>query len=143
MELIDRIFLTVFARYRRKLGESELSAAWMRSVTKVAGFLILPVVAVTCILLIAMYLLTGAGTPADHKRWCTMTVIVSWLAMAFSLQARFNKYLNQPPILSLAESVADKHAVMWFRLACNGLFVALVVAGFVCHAAGLSARLGF
>ena len=143
MALIDQIFLTVFARYRRKLGESSVNSAWIRAVGKVSGFLIWPVAAVTCVLVISMYLLTGSGTPADHMRWGKVTTVVSWLAMAFLLQARFTKYLHDPPVLSPAESAGERYTVMWFHLTCIGVFVVLCAAGFALHAAGLGTRLGF
>lgn len=143
VELLDRIFLTIFARYRRKLGEPRVNSAWVRAVGKMTGFLILPTAALTFTLVIVVYLVNGSGTPADHMRWGKIAVIVGWLGLALLLQARFTKYLRMPPRLVLTESSQDRHAVFWFRAICVAIFLSICVAALLLGILGLGARLGF
>lgn len=142
MELIDRVFLTVFARYRWTMGESRVNSAWVRAVGKVTGFLILPAVALAFVLVILTYLLSGSGTPADHMRWGKITAIAGWLAIAFLLQARFTKFLRIPPPIA-QESHKDRRTVILFRAICVGLFLSICVVAVLLGAVGLRTRLGF
>jgi hypothetical protein len=143
VEMMDKIFLTMFARYRRQLGDSGLNAAWVRAVGKVSGFLILPMVAISLVAVISVYLATGWGTPADHMRWGKFGGGIGWLVVAFLLQARFSKYLQDLPTLPQQESPTARRLVLRFRVFCFGIFAATCATGFVLHEVGLSHVLGF
>lgn len=141
-EFIDRVFLTVFARYRRKLATSSGNSAWVRAVGKTTGFLILPLTAAVFVLIELVYLFTGWGTPADHLNWGKATSVATWLATAFLLQARFTKYLRDPPSLPAEESPSDRRIVLWFRVVSAGIFVAVCVTEFLLGGTGASEHLG-
>jgi hypothetical protein len=143
MALIDRIFVAVFANYRRTPSVSSINTAWIQAVSKVSGFLILPSAVIALGIIATMYLITGVGTTADHLRWGQIVTVVGWLGAAFVLQARFKKYLRAPPVLSPAELAKDRKVVFWFHATCISIFVVMCVAGYLLHAAGLARLIGF
>jgi hypothetical protein len=143
MDLIDRVFLALFARYRRKLGEPQVNVAWIRAVGKIAGFLILPTAALTFVLVVVTYLFNGLGSPTDHMRWGKIAASVGWLTIAILLQARFSKYLREPPLLSHEESAGDRRVILWFHTACIGFFLMTCAVAVILHVLGLASRLGF
>lgn len=143
VELTDRIFLTVFARYRRRLGDINLRWAWVRALGEVAGFLIPPVSVLAFVLIILAYALSGRGSPADHMRCGKATTVVIWLGIAFILQARFTRYLKDPPPLRVEESSEDRQALRTFHGICIGIFLAGCAAAVALNLLGEGSQLGF
>lgn len=142
-EVVDRIFLVVFGRYRRRLGDANLRWAWVRALGAVAGFLILPTAVLAFAIIISTYVLNGSGSPADHMRWGKLVTIVIWLGLAFTLQARFTRYLQNPPPLVRIESSKDRRALWMFRGACIGIFLVGCAVAVTLNLLGFGGKLGF
>jgi len=137
MNLIDRIFEILFARFRRQLGESRLDFAWRRAINAVAGLLVLPIVAETLLLTIIVYGLTGAGTAAQRTHTSGLFAVVTGLFIFASLMIRLRKFLSHPPRFPEAESADDRRYVFWFHVSAVAMFVFTCLLGFVLHAAGV------
>jgi hypothetical protein len=88
-ELIDWVFLTVFARYLRKMAAPTLNLAWVYGVSETASFLIPPTTAAVFAVIVSVYLFIGSGTPADHMSLGKATTVAAWLATACLPQAGF------------------------------------------------------
>jgi hypothetical protein len=136
MEILDRVFQVIFARYRRKLGESNLESAWRRATNRVSGYLVLPIAATAGALVLMMYAFTGAGTAAEHKRSVQMITVVAGVVVFYLLDQRFRKYLQTPPALPSVEARADTQLVFWFRVIAVGIFALTCLVGFFLHQAG-------
>lgn len=136
MEILDRVFQVVFARYRRKLGDSNLESAWRRATNRVSGYLVLPIAATAGALALIMHAFTGAGTPAEHKRLIQMITVVVGVVVFYLLDQRFRKYLPIPPTLPSVEARADTQLIFWFRVIAVGIFAVTCLVGFFLHQAG-------
>ena len=142
-ELTERIFITVFARCRRRLGDANIKWAWVRALGTIAGFLIPPASVVAFTLIIVAYALGGYGSLADHMRWGKATTVAIWLGIAFILQARFTRYLKDPPQLRVNESSEDRQALRRFHSICIGIFLAGCAAAVALNLLGEGSKLGF
>ena len=90
METLDAVFLVVFARYRRKVGDSKLTSAWVRASYTVSAYVSWPVAAATLVLVMITYTVSRTGTPMDHRRLGQITAVMMWLVIAFLLDRRFS-----------------------------------------------------
>jgi hypothetical protein len=133
---IDKVFQVVFARYRRKLGDSNLESAWRRATNRVSGYLILPVAVVTFVLIAVVHSYLGTDTPVEHKRTGEIVAGVAGVMIAYLLDRRFRRFLAFPPGLSSLEARTDTDLVIWFRAISVGIFVLTCVMGYLLHQAG-------
>jgi len=140
MEIIDKVFLVVFARYRRKVGDSDVSAAWRGASNKVTGFLVLPVAAFMVLIALTFYWIRGIEAPIDqHDKFVTQVgAVVIGLAIIALLERRFKKYLLSPPALTSEESRDERMLVIWFRAIAISSFVLVCLIGVFWRKAGVS-----
>jgi hypothetical protein len=136
METLDRVFQLVFARFRRKLGDSNFESAWRRATNRVSGYLVLPIAAGVVVLVLVMYAVIGTGTPVEHKRLGQIIAVVAGVVVSYLLDRRFRKYLLAPPALPPVEARIDTQLVFWFRVIAVALFVLTCLVGFFLHQAG-------
>lgn len=124
MGLIDRVFVVVFARYRRKTGDSDLESAWRTASFRVSGYLVLPIAALTVLSTLAIYSLKRLGEPIDRQGTLLTQVaaVVIGLLVTVLLDKRFKKYLLNLPELSTDESRAEKLLIVKFRVIAVGIF---------------------
>jgi hypothetical protein len=138
MEILDRVFEILFARMRRKTGDSNLERAWRGANNRVAGYLALPFGAGAVVLVVVIYAVSGEGTRVEHRHWGQVIAWMAGVLVILLLNRRFRKYLSIPPILSVAESHADTRLVFWFRAISVGLFALTCLIGLLLHHAGFS-----
>jgi hypothetical protein len=137
MQMVDRVFQVIFARYRRQLGETRLEAAWRRATNTVSAYVAWPVVAASAAVVMGAYSLLGAGAPAQHKRLVQVVAVASGLLTAFLLDRHFKQYLSAPQALAYEESHADAQLVFRFHAICIGIFVTTCALGYALHRAGV------
>lgn len=143
MEMLDKVFLVIFARNRRKKGDSNLESAWYLASYKMSAYIGWPVAAATLVLAAATYALTRAGSPSAHKHLGELMAAAVWLMAAYLLDRRFRKYLSNPPTLTSQESPHEWRLVVGFRAASLGFFALTCLVGFLLHRAGFHFIQGF
>ena len=131
MEIIDRVFLVVFSRFRRKVGDSDIDAAWRGASNRVTGFLVLPIAAFMVLLTLIFYWIRGIEAPIDQRaKFITQVgAVVIGLVIVVLLERRFKKYLSVPPALSSRESLGEKRLVFRFRTIAVSVFVLICLLG--------------
>ena len=137
MNTLDRVFLVVFARYRRKKGSSNLESAWFNASYRVSAYISWPIAAAALILVALVYALFGTGAPASHRHTAQVIGVISWLLAGFLLDRKFRKFLYEPPALTQEESASDKQLVFRFRAIAFGVFVVTCLVGYLLHHAQL------
>jgi hypothetical protein len=136
MEILDKLFQIVFARHRRKLGDSQLQSAWFQASSKVTAYLGWPIVTAEAILTVLIYSRVIKGTAFDSKRALVIVIATVGIALAYCLSRRFRKYSADPPFLPPAESPAETRFVFLFRAISVGAFVVTCVVGYILHEIG-------
>ena len=137
MQMLDKVFQIVFARFRRRLGDSRVEFAWRRASTTVSGYLVLPIAAVAAILVAIGYAATGAGTHAEHGRTGQFLAMGTTVLVAVLLDRRFRRFLLVIPLLTPEESREDARCLFRFRVATIGIFVLACAAIFALHRLGV------
>ena len=137
MAILDRVFLIVFARYRREKKGSNLESAWYAANYKVSMYVTWPIAAAAVVLIAIIYSLVSLGTQADHKKMAQIVAVIAWVVAAVSLDRRFRKYLYDPPPLIPEESISDRQLVFRFRSVLFGAFVLTCATGMLLHLAGV------
>jgi hypothetical protein len=136
MEILERVFQILFARMRRKMGDSNLERAWRSASNKVAGYLALPLSAGTAVLIVVVYAISGEGTRIEHRHWAQLAAVTAAVLVIVLLNRRFRKYLSIPPLLPIAESHADARLLFWFRAISYGSVALTCLIGLLLHHAG-------
>lgn len=133
MNEIDRVFQVTFARWRRKLGDSNLESALRRASNSISGFILFPTAAIVIPLSLVVMAMTQGGYSPAVKRTIQIVGVGVWFSISFLLDRRFRKFLIRPPQLDSKESFVDKRLLMRFRVACIGSFVVSCVGGWLLH----------
>jgi hypothetical protein len=138
MNEIDRVFEVTFARWRRKLGDSNLESAWRRASNSISEFILFPTAAIVIPLsLFVAAMMPRSDWPAE-KRTIQIVGVMVWFVMSLLLERRFRKFLISPPRLDSEESLVDKRLIVRFRVTCIGSFVASCFGGWLLHRSGVS-----
>ncbi|MGH8251695.1 MAG: hypothetical protein ACREVI_13550 [Steroidobacteraceae bacterium] len=67
LSILDRVFLVLFSRSRRKMGDSNVDAAWHSASFRVSAYLALPIAAVVIVTVAAINALTDINLTIEHK----------------------------------------------------------------------------
>jgi len=134
--VLDKVFEILFARLRRKTGDSDLERSWRSASNRVAGYLALPFGAGAVVLEVVVYAVSPEGTRIEHRHWGQVIAWIAGMMAILLLSRRFRKYLSAPPALSAAESHADKRLIFWFRTLSFGSVALTCVIGLLLHHAG-------
>jgi hypothetical protein len=129
MELLDRIFQIVFARYRRRVGDSNLDSTWRRASNKVTGYLVFPLASISVVATLATYAVFRTGTGADHKQWSRIISIGTVLAVGVLLDRRFQKYRIAPPVLTATETRQEARLFLIYRVAAIATLLSMGLIG--------------
>jgi len=143
MTLLDRLFLVVFARYRRRMGASNDEAAWRRASNSVTLFFVFPVAVGVLGLATLSYWWTGLGSHAEHRKWAQIVAGAVGLGLALLLDRRFQRYRSAPPLLGSEESRSDCRLVLTFRVLSIGLVVVIWIIGVLIRKSELGVLNGF
>lgn len=134
--ILDKVFLVMFGRGRRKKGDANVDAAWHSASFSVSAYLALPIVALVVVLIAAINALTDLNLAIEQRRsWQVIGGLLCVLA-GILLDRRFKKYLSPPPPLNATESPEEKSLVRWYRTLTIGVFVLVCLAGYLIHEAG-------
>jgi hypothetical protein len=137
MNLLDSLFQIIFARYRRRLGDGNLTIAWRRARTTLLLYLAPSIAAAIAILVVVVYGLTGTGTHLEHKIWGRAIAAPVVILVVVLLHTRFRRYLLRPPALSSEETKAQRRLVRRFYLASLAIFCATCLMGYLLRRAGV------
>jgi cytochrome b561 len=143
METLDKVFLVVFARCRRKLGNSNVESAWRRASNGVSAYVAWPVVAGVIVLAVLVYSFMQTGSHVTHKRTVQIVGVIAGILTALLLDRRFRKYLSNPPPLASEESRSERRLVFRFRAISIAVFILTCLIGFLLHRAGFHFIQGF
>jgi hypothetical protein len=100
MNILDKTFQLIFARFRRKLGDGQIDFAWRRARYRMTIYTSWAVCGVVGMMVIGSYSLFKVGTPSDHKKLLGIVAGITVLIMSILFDVRFKKYLISPPPLS-------------------------------------------
>jgi hypothetical protein len=138
MEEIDRVFEVTFARWRRKLGDSNLESAWRRASNSISGLILFPTAAIVIPLALSVMAMMHRSYSPVVKGTIQIVGVMIWFLVSFLLDRRFRKFLIRPPQLDSEESFVDKRLLMRFRVTCIGSFVVFCFGGWLLHRSGVS-----
>lgn len=136
MDILDKVFQLIFARFRRKYGDSQIAFAWRRASYRMTMYTGLTVVACVAMFVIGGYSLFKIGTAAEHRKLGGIAAGVAVLITSFLLDWRFKKYLASPPPLSSQETNAETRYIFYFCVASVGIFVLTCLIGYLLHKVG-------
>ena len=131
MKTLDTVFLILFARYRRKIGESNLEQAWRRARHSVVTYLVFPIASAAVALTTIAFALGVKGRHSDLKWWTQIVAIVVGVTCSQILYQRFNKYLAAVPNVTYEETQEEQQILYWFRGICIAVFVATCLLAFL------------
>ena len=138
MKILDKAFQIIFARFRRKMGDSNLEAAWIRARNKVAWYVGMLIAAATVILVAALYSVSKVGTHLDNRRSAQLIAAAAFIIGMFLLNQRFKKFLSNPPAVPPQEARTDWQFLFWYRVVVIGIFCLTCLVGVVLHETGVS-----
>jgi hypothetical protein len=121
--VLDRVFLLVFSRYRRKKGGDRIEAAWRGASSKVLGYLVPPICGLVTVPTVALYSFLGGGTKLQYRYWGQIGAISVIVLIGFCLDRRFKKYRSSPPLLSHEETPVEARLLLYFRAGALGIFL--------------------
>ena len=124
--IMDRIFIAVFARYRRRLVGRSLRQAWSAATFHVTTF----VYPATLVLAVPVFVAMSPD-PAEVllRPWPVYLLVIGLgLMIGYLLDRRFRRFLVNPPPLDATESTDDARLIWVFRWFAIGLFLVGCVA---------------
>src|SRR4051812_16311004 len=83
LTILDKVFLILFARYRRKAGVVDIESSWRRASSKVSAYVFGSVLSLTVLIMVVTYRVTQRGTFIEHKRMGQIIAVFSMLALSF------------------------------------------------------------
>lgn len=130
MHLLDKVFEVVFARCRRKMGESNLKEAWRFASFTLSGYLLLPIAGWAALLALGALSVMGFHGPIEQQSATVLQIsaVVAGLLATVLLDRRFKTYLLNVPRLPALESRQDTLLIIKFRAASIGAFLVACVA---------------
>jgi len=112
----DRFFKIVFARYRRELGESQITDAWWQAYYNVAADIVIRTAAIALFIQDLSFLGIAKGSSFEHLRFSRTALVATGVASILLLGLRFRKYLEAVPELDPQEYGSDTDFVSEFRM---------------------------
>jgi hypothetical protein len=95
MNLLDRTFVVMFARQRRK--NASLESSWRTARNQMLGYLIFPVVSAGGIGIALMHPLLMQYPAAERRQIVQLAGVLIWLAAGLGANWRFTRYLRSHP----------------------------------------------
>lgn len=121
MNTLDRVFVAVFARFRRRFGEESLKRAWRAAAFNVKSYVFIASTA----FLVPLFL---AASPSPAKLLRSpgsiyAIVIGAVVAVSICLDRRWGGFLNNPPPTEPTEQIEDARLIRVFHLTAVALFL--------------------
>jgi hypothetical protein len=142
MKVLDRVFDIVFAKYRRKMGDSDIIAPWRLARNTVAGYVASAFTGLTVVLGLVVGSSAGIGAKEDHRHWAQIIAVITWVIVATWPNQRFKSVLICPALLTPNETREEKWLVFKFRAICIVLLFGVAVLGLLLRKAGVPAFQG-
>ena len=136
-KILDTVFQLIFARFRRRYGDSQIEFAWRRASYRMAIYTSWTVCALTSILVIGGYTFLKIGTAADHKKVVGIAAGVAVMITAIQLDRRFKKYLASPPPLSPKETPNEARYISYFCVVSVGVLLLVGLILYLLHKDGI------
>ena len=133
--MMDRVFEIVFARCRRKVGDSRIESAWRNATHTVWMYAFWGMFGLGAIAWTVLNSLVGIVAVQTKVGWVIGSVLIA-LASTRLFDLRFKKYLLFPPVLPEHESASEKRLVFVFRAISIGIFLFTCAVGFFLPPAG-------
>lgn len=136
MEIFERIFVAVFARYRRKYGEGSLNRAWSAATYHVTTF-----VYIATMVFPAPLVLAASPDPAKllHSPGPLYAFVIgAGVAVGYLVDRKCEGFRNNPPPIETTEPMEDARVIRAFHWTAVALFlVACALAAAVGRYLGL------
>jgi len=97
VSIVNKLFCIIFARYRRKLGDSIIESAWLQANSKVTAYLGSLIIAAEFLIFLVLYFPVIKGTAFDSKPAIVASGTAICLLVAYSIGRGFRAYLSDPP----------------------------------------------
>jgi hypothetical protein len=136
MSIINKLFCVIFARCRRKLGDSNIESAWFEANSKVTAYLGSLIIAAEFLIFLFLYFPLIKGTAFDSKPAIVASGTAICLLVAYSIGRGFRAHLSDPPRLNAAETSGETRFIFWFRAVTIGVFGLSCLLAFAMHRAG-------
>lgn len=121
MNTLDRIFVAVFARFRRRFGEESLKRAWRAAAYHVKSYVYMATAAFPAPLFLA-----ASSSPAKLLRspWPIYTMLIGTaVVLSILLDRRWGRFLGNPPPVEMTEPIEDTRLIRAFHCAAMALFL--------------------
>jgi len=133
MSIFDDVFVIVFARFRRQLGEQQIDEAWRRANLRFFGYIFWALSSFLTIFEIAIFSLIKIVSPDVEKKVVVISVVIIGLLASQAFSKRFKKYLSTLPRLSSSELPSETKYVRLFQAISVGIFLFLCVVAYSLH----------
>lgn len=136
MKVVTRLFVIIFSRYRRKLGDSRIDSAWYQANNRVAAYMSIPILAIESLVFVAIYMPVIRGTVFDDRRIIILSGTVIFVITSYVAGRGFRRFLMDPPPLVPMEPSSDSRFVFFFRAISFGMLGLILAIAFALHQAG-------
>jgi len=136
VDILDKFFQLMFARFRRKIGDSQIDFAWTRASYRTTIFTAIPVCGCAALIAIGCYSLLKIDSPEEQKKIVGVAAGSAILLTSFFLDRRFKKFLTSPPPVQLQESDAETRYIWVFYFCSLGAFALTCLMAYVLREAG-------
>lgn len=133
MKLLERLFLILLARARRKLGGRDLETAWHRAFNAFSSYLVLPTIAAVGLVMLSFRVLAEPGVRSINKLPWQIGGMLVLGGVYVWLYRRFQKYSHYSPNSPPAEPAADTLFIRWSRVISIGTFVLVFVSAILIY----------
>jgi len=137
VKIVDKMLRILFARYRRKLGDSNIGSAHFQANNKLAAYLGFLIVAFEIVLLAIIYVPFVKGSAFDSRGTIISAMTIIYIVVTCLLMRGSSVLVRNPPRLTESETLSEARYAFWFRALSLGSFVLSCVFAFILH------RLGF
>jgi hypothetical protein len=138
MNTVDEVFKVLYARFRRRYGETRRKTAWDLATYRLISYLAWGVAGAVGVVMIVTGAFIPAGSPAEHRRWGMYLAGCVAVVVIISIHRHLKPYLDQPPVLTATESKAETWLVRRFRALSFGFFALAAAIGLLCKHFGIS-----
>lgn len=134
VNFLDKLFLILFSRARRSLGDEYVRTAWHRAIYTLAGYLVILTIILVVLIMLVTHVLIGARISVLDKRPWQAIGVFTFLLAYFAMYRRYLAYQSSPPSLIPMESAAHSRFMCWFRGVSVGALVTVLLLAFLASA---------
>jgi hypothetical protein len=136
MEKLDELFIAIFSRYRRKMGDASIEQAWRRALNSATGYFIFPVAVPVVLLMALVNASLQIGTHSEHRKVVQIVAVVIGISIIYGMERRFRRFLTAPPKLAVQESIPERNVIWLARLSSAVCLIAIGALGYAIRHSG-------